>query len=165
MTTCPVPCRPVPAEPAETLPARPLNLLSRVTQAQVCDEPYPHLIARDLLDAVARERPAVNGEVALGGPVAAELVGRREHEVVEGPRRRGQEHVAVAELLGRREVGQRRVAGEGRGVLLADEELRFGIWPAPLTEIMHASVGNLLEHVSVSKLPAETGLALMGTTP
>jgi NADH-quinone oxidoreductase subunit M len=43
--------------------------------------------------------------------------------------------------------------------------LLFGIWPAPLTEIMHASVGNLLEHVSVSKLPAETGLALIGTTP
>jgi NADH-quinone oxidoreductase subunit M len=48
---------------------------------------------------------------------------------------------------------------------LAAVVLLFGIWPAPLTEIMHASVGNLLEHVSVSKLPAETGLALMGTTP
>jgi NADH-quinone oxidoreductase subunit M len=48
---------------------------------------------------------------------------------------------------------------------LAAVVLLFGIWPAPLTEVMHASVGNLLEHVSASKLPAETGLALMGAAP
>jgi len=39
--------------------------------------------------------------------------------------------------------------------------LLFGLYPAPLVEVMHASVGQLLEHVSVSKLPVETGLALM----
>ncbi len=45
---------------------------------------------------------------------------------------------------------------------LAAVVLLFGLWPAPLVEIMHASVDNLLAHVSVSKLPAqETGLALM----
>ena len=40
--------------------------------------------------------------------------------------------------------------------------LLFGLYPAPLTEIMHASVDNLLAHLSVSKLPpAETGIALL----
>ena len=47
---------------------------------------------------------------------------------------------------------------------LAAVILLFGLWPAPLVEIMHASVDNLLAHVSVSKLPVpETGLALMGS--
>ena len=41
--------------------------------------------------------------------------------------------------------------------------LLFGLYPAPLVEVMHASVGQLLEHVSVSKLPMETGLALMNS--
>jgi NADH-quinone oxidoreductase subunit M len=45
---------------------------------------------------------------------------------------------------------------------LAIVVLLFGLWPAPLTEIMHASVDNLLAHLSVSKLPpAETGVALL----
>ena len=45
---------------------------------------------------------------------------------------------------------------------LAAVVLLFGVYPAPLTEIMHASVDNLLAHVSVSKLPpAETGVALL----
>jgi NADH-quinone oxidoreductase subunit M len=45
---------------------------------------------------------------------------------------------------------------------LAAVVLLFGLWPAPLVEIMHASVDNLLAHVSVSKLPVqETGLALL----
>jgi NADH-quinone oxidoreductase subunit M len=40
--------------------------------------------------------------------------------------------------------------------------LLFGLWPAPLVEVMHASVDNLLLQVSVSKLPpAETGVALL----
>jgi NADH-quinone oxidoreductase subunit M len=30
--------------------------------------------------------------------------------------------------------------------------LLLGIWPAPLVEVMHASVANLVEHVAVSKL-------------
>ncbi len=30
--------------------------------------------------------------------------------------------------------------------------LIVGVWPAPLVEVMHASVDNLLEHISVSKL-------------
>jgi len=28
----------------------------------------------------------------------------------------------------------------------------LGLWPAPLLEVMHASVDNLLAHASVSKL-------------
>ncbi|NNG12789.1 MAG: NADH-quinone oxidoreductase subunit M [Halobacteria archaeon] len=46
---------------------------------------------------------------------------------------------------------------------LAFVVLLFGLWPAPLVEVMHASVDNLLAHVSVSKLPHEAGLALLGT--
>ena len=41
--------------------------------------------------------------------------------------------------------------------------LLFGLFPAPLVEVMHASVNQLLAHVSVSKLPMETGLALMNS--
>jgi NADH-quinone oxidoreductase subunit M len=41
--------------------------------------------------------------------------------------------------------------------------LFFGLFPAPLVEVMHASVDQLLAHVSVSKLPTETGLALMSS--
>jgi len=40
--------------------------------------------------------------------------------------------------------------------------LLFGLWPAPLVEVMHASVDNLLLQLSVSKLPpAGTGMALL----
>jgi NADH-quinone oxidoreductase subunit M len=45
---------------------------------------------------------------------------------------------------------------------LAVVVLLFGLWPAPLIEVMHASVDNLLAHVSVSKLPPETGLVFLG---
>jgi NADH-quinone oxidoreductase subunit M len=48
---------------------------------------------------------------------------------------------------------------------LAAAVLLFGIWPAPLLEVMHASVDNLLAHVTVTKLPPETGLVLLGATP
>ena len=45
---------------------------------------------------------------------------------------------------------------------LAVVVLLFGLWPAPLIDVMHASVDNLLAHVSVSKLPpGETGVALL----
>jgi NADH-quinone oxidoreductase subunit M len=45
---------------------------------------------------------------------------------------------------------------------LAVAVLVFGLWPEPLIGVMHASVENLLAHVSVSKLPPqETGLALL----
>ena len=45
---------------------------------------------------------------------------------------------------------------------LAVVVLLFGLWPAPLIDVMHASVDNLLAHVTVSKLPAgETGVALL----
>ena len=37
--------------------------------------------------------------------------------------------------------------------LLAVAVLALGLWPAPLTEVMHASINNLIEHISVSKLP------------
>jgi len=43
---------------------------------------------------------------------------------------------------------------------LAGVVLLFGIWPAPLVEVMHASVDNLIVQVSTSKLP--TALALTG---
>ena len=46
---------------------------------------------------------------------------------------------------------------------LAIVVLLFGLWPAPLVEVMHASVDNLLIHLSASKLPPETGLALLQT--
>jgi NADH-quinone oxidoreductase subunit M len=36
--------------------------------------------------------------------------------------------------------------------MLAIAVLSFGVWPAPLTEVMHASVENLLQHVAVGKL-------------
>jgi NADH-quinone oxidoreductase subunit M len=37
--------------------------------------------------------------------------------------------------------------------VLAGLVLLFGIWPAPLLDLMHASVENLIQHVAVSKLP------------
>jgi NADH-quinone oxidoreductase subunit M len=46
---------------------------------------------------------------------------------------------------------------------LAVVVLLFGLWPAPLVEVMHASVNNLLIHLSASKLPPETGLVLLQT--
>ncbi len=46
---------------------------------------------------------------------------------------------------------------------LAIVVLLFGLWPAPLVEVMHASVNNLLIHLSASKLPPEAGLALLQT--
>jgi len=44
---------------------------------------------------------------------------------------------------------------------LAGAVLLFGIWPAPLVEVMHASIDNLIVQVSTSKLP-ETAVALTG---
>jgi NADH-quinone oxidoreductase subunit M len=45
---------------------------------------------------------------------------------------------------------------------LAVAVLAFGLWPAPLVEVMQASVNNLLAHVAISKLPPpETGIALL----
>jgi NADH-quinone oxidoreductase subunit M len=44
---------------------------------------------------------------------------------------------------------------------LAAVVLLFGLWPAPLVEVMHASVDNLLSHVIVSKLPGASGVALL----
>jgi YD repeat-containing protein len=43
---------------------------------------------------------------------------------------------------------------------LAVAVLLFGIWPAPLVEVMHASIDNLIVQVATSKLP-ETGLAFI----
>jgi NADH-quinone oxidoreductase subunit M len=36
---------------------------------------------------------------------------------------------------------------------LAVAVLVLGLWPAPVVDVMHASVENLLQHISVSKLP------------
>jgi len=44
---------------------------------------------------------------------------------------------------------------------LAGVVLLFGLWPAPLVEVMHASVDNLIAQVATSKLP-EAALALTG---
>ncbi len=44
---------------------------------------------------------------------------------------------------------------------LAGVILLFGLWPAPLVEVMHATIDNLIAHITVSKLPVETGLALI----
>jgi NADH-quinone oxidoreductase subunit M len=46
---------------------------------------------------------------------------------------------------------------------LAVMVLFFGLYPAPLVDVMHASIDNLLAHVTVSKLPTETGIVLLGT--
>jgi len=54
------------------------------------------------------------------------------------------EKVAALEDINAREVF---VLG-----VLAAAVLLFGVWPAPLVEIMHASVDALVDHVSVSKL-------------
>jgi NADH-quinone oxidoreductase subunit M len=43
---------------------------------------------------------------------------------------------------------------------LALAVLLFGVWPDPLVNVMHASAENLVTHVSVSKLPAETAIAI-----
>jgi NADH-quinone oxidoreductase subunit M len=54
------------------------------------------------------------------------------------------EHVAALEDVNARELV---VLG-----LLAVAVLWFGIYPAPLTEVMHASVNDLLKHVAAGKL-------------
>jgi NADH-quinone oxidoreductase subunit M len=36
--------------------------------------------------------------------------------------------------------------------ILAIAVLVLGLWPAPVIDVMHASVENLLQHISVSKL-------------
>ena len=42
---------------------------------------------------------------------------------------------------------------------LAAAVLLFGVWPAPMLEVMHATVEHLVEHVSHSKVAmAVTGL-------
>ena len=35
---------------------------------------------------------------------------------------------------------------------LAVAVLALGLWPAPVVDVMHASVNNLLQHIAVSKL-------------
>jgi NADH-quinone oxidoreductase subunit M len=35
---------------------------------------------------------------------------------------------------------------------LAVAVLALGLWPAPVVDVMHATVDNLLKHVAVSKL-------------
>jgi NADH-quinone oxidoreductase subunit M len=53
-------------------------------------------------------------------------------------------HVAELDDIGRREFFFL--------ALLAAAVLAVGIYPAPLTDVMHASVENLLRHVAMSKL-------------
>ena len=56
----------------------------------------------------------------------------------------GNSHVAELEDIGAREFLVL--------ALLAAAVLAMGIYPFPFTDIMHASVDNLLKHVAVSKL-------------
>ncbi len=61
------------------------------------------------------------------------------------------------------EVGNEKVAALGdvnrrEFVILASLAvmvLGLGLWPAPLTELMDATVQNLVEHISHSKLPEQ----------
>jgi NADH-quinone oxidoreductase subunit M len=39
--------------------------------------------------------------------------------------------------------------------LLAVAVLAMGVYPLPITEVMHTSVSELIEHVAHSKLPAQ----------
>ena len=55
----------------------------------------------------------------------------------------GNKHVAELSDIGAREL---LVLG-----LLAAAVLAMGLYPAPFTEVMHASVDNLLKHVALSK--------------
>lgn len=57
--------------------------------------------------------------------------------------------VANENVAGLKDINGREMAFLG---VLAIAVLALGIWPAPLTEVMHTSVENLLEHVSISKL-------------
>jgi NADH-quinone oxidoreductase subunit M len=56
----------------------------------------------------------------------------------------GNDHVAELKDIGGREF---LVLG-----LLAASVLAMGLYPFPFTEVMHASVDNLLKHVAVTKL-------------
>jgi NADH-quinone oxidoreductase subunit M len=49
--------------------------------------------------------------------------------------------------------------------ILAGLVLLFGIWPAPLLDLMHASVDNLLQHVALTKIPAAVGDAVALVRP
>jgi NADH-quinone oxidoreductase subunit M len=59
----------------------------------------------------------------------------------------------VAELL---DVNRRELAIL---VLLAAAVLWIGLYPKPVTDLMDASVAQLLKHVAVSKLPTAIGAA------
>ena len=56
----------------------------------------------------------------------------------------GNSHVAELQDVSRREILMLS--------LLAAAVLLLGVWPDPLTSVMHVSVDNLLQHVTVSKL-------------
>ncbi|MFZ1640296.1 MAG: NADH-quinone oxidoreductase subunit M [Candidatus Contendobacter sp.] len=56
----------------------------------------------------------------------------------------GNSHVAALEDVGAREIVMLS--------LLAAAVLLLGLWPDPLTSVMHATVDNLLQHVTVTKL-------------
>jgi len=63
----------------------------------------------------------------------------------------GNERVAGLQDINRRETVMLSV--------LAAAVLLVGVWPDPLVNVMHASVENLIQHISISKLP-EAGVAL-----
>jgi NADH-quinone oxidoreductase subunit M len=56
----------------------------------------------------------------------------------------GNHHVAELEDVGSREIIMLS--------LLAAAVLLLGLWPDPLTATMHATVDNLLQHITVTKL-------------
>jgi NADH-quinone oxidoreductase subunit M len=60
--------------------------------------------------------------------------------------------VANARVAALQDIGTREFVVLG---LLAIAVLWMGIYPKPFTDLMHASVNELLQHVAQSKLPAQ----------
>jgi len=56
-------------------------------------------------------------------------------------------HVGELDDIGSREFGML--------ALLAAAVLVMGLYPKPFTDVMHASVDNLLKQVAVSKIPSQ----------
>jgi NADH-quinone oxidoreductase subunit M len=62
-------------------------------------------------------------------------------------------------VRGMKDIGARESVILG---VLAIAVLGLGVWPDPLVEVMHASIDNLIQHVTVSKLPATEVAVVVG---
>ena len=69
---------------------------------------------------------------------------------------------ANAAVQGLKDLNPREFAVLG---VLAGLVLLFGIWPAPILDLMHASVDNLLQHVALTKIPVATAEAVAMAQP